>query len=95
MEYGPTLLRYVESGDQTPILRAGYWPSYNIPFYEDIFTMSGYPEMVARVGPDASYELCPRAKIFRRDESNVRIETRLTDSVQYVYSRNLIIFLHV
>ena len=62
----------MESGDQTPILREGYWPSYNIPFYEDIFTESGYPEVVAKFGPDASYELCPRAKIFRRDESNVR-----------------------
>ncbi|KXJ12240.1 Phospholipase B [Exaiptasia diaphana] len=27
---------YVESGDQTSILRYGYWPSYNIPFYEKV-----------------------------------------------------------
>ena len=24
------------SGDQTEILRAGYWPSYNVPFYEQV-----------------------------------------------------------
>ncbi|XP_073229179.1 phospholipase B-like 1 isoform X2 [Porites lutea] len=26
----------VVSGDQTEILRAGYWPSYNVPFYEQV-----------------------------------------------------------
>ena len=26
----------VVSGDQTDILRAGYWPSYNVPFYEQV-----------------------------------------------------------
>ena len=28
--------RLVISGDQTEILRAGYWPSYNVPFYEEV-----------------------------------------------------------
>ena len=28
--------RLVASGDQTEILRAGYWPSYNVPFYEEV-----------------------------------------------------------
>jgi len=26
----------VVSGDQTEILREGYWPSYNVPFYEEV-----------------------------------------------------------
>ena len=28
--------RLVVGGDQTEILRAGYWPSYNVPFYEEV-----------------------------------------------------------
>ncbi|KAL5509483.1 hypothetical protein EMCRGX_G004870 [Ephydatia muelleri] len=63
---------YVASGDQTSILRTGYWASYNIPFYEYVYDVSGYPELVKKFGPDFSYQLCPRAKIFRRDEASVK-----------------------
>lgn len=63
---------YVESGDQTAILREGYWASYNVPFYEDIYNISGYAA-AAKTNPEvASYQLASRAKIFRRDQSNVR-----------------------
>ena len=58
--------------DVTPILRNGHWPSYNVPFFEKIFNMSGYPAIVERRGPDFSYQLAPRAKIFRRDAANVK-----------------------
>ena len=61
----------VMSNDQTDILRAGYWASYNVPFYENIFNLSGYPSVVERYGPEFSYQLAPRAKIFRRDQSTV------------------------
>lgn len=60
----------VESHDQTSILREGYWGSYNVPFYENIFEMSGYAE-VSKHNPDQTHELAPRAKIFRRDQSTV------------------------
>ena len=60
--------RYVKSGDQSVVLEAGYWPSYNIPFYEDVFDMMGYSTAVKAHGTEFSYELCPRAKIFRRDQ---------------------------
>ena len=63
--------RYVHVGDQSAILREGYWASYNIPFYEDVFNISGYPEMVERFGPTMSHALAPRAKIFRRDQGKV------------------------
>ena len=64
-------LRYVASGDQTPILRTGYWASYNIPFYEYVYDISGFPDLVQKCGADCSYQLCARAKIFRRDEAKV------------------------
>lgn len=67
------VFRYVEYADQTAILREGYWASYNVPFYETIANKSGWPAVVARVGPDASHDLYPRAKIFRRDQGKVKI----------------------
>lgn len=49
----------------------GYWPSYNVPFYEEVFNISGYANYVAKFGSDFSYQLAPRAKIFRRDQGKV------------------------
>ena len=57
---------YHHSADQTMVLQRGYWPSYNAPFYEDIYRLSGYPEQVKRHGPVASYQLAPRASLFRK-----------------------------
>lgn len=62
---------YVEYSEQTDILRRGYWPSYNIPFHEKIYNWSGYPLLVQKLGLDYSYDLAPRAKIFRRDQGKV------------------------
>ena len=56
-----------EVADQTERLQFGYWPSYNVPFYERIYNLSGYPAMVQQVGLDMTYQLAPRAMIFRRD----------------------------
>ncbi|KAJ8037244.1 Phospholipase B-like 1 [Holothuria leucospilota] len=69
VEQIPTLVVYK---DETNVLRAGYWPSYNVPFFEEIYNMSGYPDVVAKHGPDMSYQLAPRAKIFRRDQGSVK-----------------------
>ena len=52
--------RYVESGDQTDILREGYWASYNVPFYEDIYYRSGYAAAEQKTGANV-YQLGPRA----------------------------------
>ncbi|KAJ6656361.1 hypothetical protein lerEdw1_003864 [Lerista edwardsae] len=68
IEQVPTLVEY---SDQTDVLRRGYWPSYNIPFHENIYNMSGYNIFVKKYGLDFSYELAPRAKIFRRDQGKV------------------------
>ena len=32
--------RLVVSGDQTKVLSEGYWPSYNVPFYEEVSNIS-------------------------------------------------------
>lgn len=68
IEQIPTLVEY---SDQTNVLRKGYWPSYNVPFHDNIYNMSGYNTLVKKLGLDFSYELAPRAKIFRRDQGTV------------------------
>ena len=35
--------------------------------------MSGYPSLVANFGNEYTYQLCPRAQIFRRDQDSVYI----------------------
>jgi hypothetical protein len=70
--------------DETQMLERGYWPSYNVPFFKDIYKLSGYPAVVQLYGTDESYDLAPRAKIFRRDITNV---TSL-DSFKYLMQYN-------
>ncbi|KAM3598434.1 uncharacterized protein V6R79_018022 [Siganus canaliculatus] len=74
----------VEYSDQTQALRRGYWPSYNVPFHEKIYTMSGYVKMWEEYGEDFSYDLCPRAKIFRRDQADVKD----LDSLKHIMRSN-------
>lgn len=49
----------------------GYWPSYNVPYFPFIFNVSGYLEMEQKFGDVWSYDRCPRANIFRRDQNTV------------------------
>ncbi|BDA45664.1 Phospholipase B-like 1 [Coccomyxa sp. Obi] len=87
-ELRPNLLWVVEqvpgltvAEDQTEILSRGYWPSYNIPFYPEIYRRAGYLKLQrdqqARGGDyiaaarQKSYQLAPRATIFRRDAGKV------------------------
>ncbi|XP_064024465.1 putative phospholipase B-like 2 isoform X2 [Pogoniulus pusillus] len=58
--------------DQTELLyQQGYWASYNLPFYEEIFNASGTPELVKKYGDWFSYDKNPRAQIFRRNQTLV------------------------
>ena len=36
--------------DVTPILRNGHWPSYNVPYFVEIYELSGYPAVVKEKG---------------------------------------------
>ena len=59
------------SADQTAILREGYWASYNVPFYEEVFQLSGYADAAKKYGEEYTHDLAVRAKIFRRDQGKV------------------------
>jgi hypothetical protein len=78
----------VVSDDLTPILRTGYFASYNVPFFEEIYNLSGYPEFVAKNGIEFSYQLAPRAEIFRRDETKVVDVESLGDLLRYNNYKN-------
>nr|XP_046207967.1 phospholipase B-like 1 isoform X1 [Oncorhynchus gorbuscha] len=73
----------VVHSDQTQALRQGYWASYNVPFHADIYNLSGYGVMWRKHGEDFSYDLCPRAKIFRRDQSKVTDLASLKHIMRY------------
>jgi hypothetical protein len=73
----------VVGGDVTQELERGYFPSYNVPYWPAIYNLSGYASMIEKHvrnprAPGAlgdlagiSYQLAPRAQIFRRDQGNV------------------------
>lgn len=42
---------YIRFEDQTAVLKQQtYWASYNVPFYSDVFNMSGNQELVDQYG---------------------------------------------
>ena len=65
---------YTEAADMTQILRYGYWPSYNSPYFQTIRELSGYQEQISKhpkLKDTIDYNTCARAIIFRRDHSLV------------------------
>ncbi|NXW56764.1 PLBLB protein, partial [Eurystomus gularis] len=58
--------------DQTELLyQQGYWASYNLPYFEEIFNASGTLELVKKYGDWFTYDKNPRAQIFRRNQTLV------------------------
>jgi len=64
---------YMISADVTSeLIDNGYFPSYNIPYFEFVYNISGYPAQYKQYGNAYSYQSCPRANIFRRDQAKVQ-----------------------
>ena len=58
---------HIHMEDMTSLLTSrSYWPSYNTPYFKDIFNMSGSPANVAKHGDWFTYDKTPRALIFKR-----------------------------
>lgn len=75
---------YIERQDMTYFLREkGYWASYNIPFFSEVFNRSGFPQMVAQHGPWFTHDGTPRAQIFKRDQHNVKDVNSLLKLMRY------------
>jgi hypothetical protein len=73
----------LHKGDVSQTLAFGYWPSYNIPYFPDIFNKSGFPGAVKKVGVWFDYSLAPRAKIFRRDNHKVQSLEDMLKMIRY------------
>lgn len=61
------------------LTQEGYWASYNIPYFEDIFNMTGLPRHMNI----SSHDYCPRANIFRRDQGSVTTLEDLEELMRY------------
>jgi hypothetical protein len=61
--------------DMTDVfVRQGYWPSFNTPYFDEIFNIAGYPQKIIDVGANGSwysYYNCSRYQIFARDAPKV------------------------
>ena len=58
--------------DVTQVLnRQTFWSSYNIPYLEYIYNVSGYVEAKQKFGDDYDYKKCPRSKIFEREQAKI------------------------
>ncbi|XP_076841458.1 putative phospholipase B-like 2 isoform X1 [Brachyhypopomus gauderio] len=76
----------IQTADKTKELyEMGYWASYNIPYFEDVFNASGGQDLVKKYGSWFSYSENPRALIFRRNQSFV---TDLESMVQLMRFNN-------
>lgn len=62
----------VTSADVTPVLQQqGYFASYNIPFFSNVYSALGYAEKYEATGNFWSESRTPRAEIFARDHVSV------------------------
>lgn len=63
---------YFRREDLTQVLqKKTFWPSYNSPYFTDVFNKSGNAELVEKLGDWFSYDKTPRALIFERDAPKV------------------------
>jgi len=64
---------YSRRGDVSSVLAAngGYWPSFNVPYFPDVYNMSGFYDAYLKHGDQYSYTKAPRAQIFKRDAPKV------------------------
>ena len=76
---------YTESADVTEHLRKGYWPSYNVPYIDNIYKRMGYSVQKNEKGEDENVEYTrkERAKIFERDQGNVSSKEAFKNFMRY------------
>ena len=83
----------MEINDVTQYLREGYWPSYNVPFSEHFYQISGIiqrieekPELVY----DIDYKQCSRAQIYKRDQKILNLIMTLEECYDLMISKMII-----
>lgn len=73
----------VAVNDVTDITNYGCFPSYNVPYDQRIYQMSGVAAMEAKYGNYFSYHGNPRATIFRRDALTIMSVEDLKSFMRY------------
>ncbi|CAG2100672.1 unnamed protein product [Medioppia subpectinata] len=77
-------LASVTAADVTKVLRdTTYWGSYNVPYFQNIYNMSGTGGLVEKWGEFFSYKETARALIFKRDQSTVTNLNTLYSLMRY------------
>jgi hypothetical protein len=63
-------------------LRFGYFASYNVPFFPEVYKLSGFEEYAAK-HIEFSWQMAPRARLFRRDANAVNTMDDLKAIMRY------------
>ncbi|KAG8455685.1 hypothetical protein GDO86_001759 [Hymenochirus boettgeri] len=70
--------------DKSDILyKNGYWASYNVPYFKEVFNASGWPALVDKYGDWFNYDKSPRALMFHRDNTKVKDMTSMVKLMRY------------
>uniref|UniRef100_A0A6I8SMG5 Phospholipase B-like n=1 Tax=Xenopus tropicalis TaxID=8364 RepID=A0A6I8SMG5_XENTR len=74
----------VAVADKSDVLyKTGYWASYNVPYFQEVFNASGLPALVEKFGDWFTYDKTPRALIFQRDHSKVKDMESMVKLMRY------------
>ncbi|PSN46677.1 putative phospholipase B-like 2 [Blattella germanica] len=75
---------HIKAADKTDVLREqSYWPSYNIPYFPEIFNLSDNQKLVEKYGDWFTYDKSPRALIFKRDHVKVNDSSSMVALMRY------------
>ncbi|VDP22673.1 unnamed protein product [Soboliphyme baturini] len=70
--------------DLTSVLYSdSYWPSFNLPYFQSIYNISGNLDLVKKYGDFFSYENSPRHRMFKRDWQKVQDMSTLLKLMRY------------
>eukprot|EP00658_Telonema_sp_P-2_P025232 TRINITY_DN20161_c0_g1_i2.p1 TRINITY_DN20161_c0_g1~~TRINITY_DN20161_c0_g1_i2.p1 ORF type:complete len:367 (+),score=67.34 TRINITY_DN20161_c0_g1_i2:243-1343(+) len=73
---------HIHSQDMSAKLqRDSFWSSYNIPYFSDIYHLSGFQHQLPREA--YSHSECPRARIFAEQQASVRSVDGLRRVIRY------------
>lgn len=74
----------IVAADVTKVLRQqSYWPSYNTPYFDEIYNVSNTQSQVDLYGDWYRYDKTPRALIFKRDQHKAVDLTSLAHLMRY------------
>ena len=74
-----------ETNDVTHLLKEGYYPSYNVPYSEKYYNITGYRYMVdvMKLNNTMSYKNSSRAKILKRDQGKIKTNKDFEKLMRY------------